>query len=70
LYQLLPFLQARAALMIDNPDDAELYIYQIKQEQKKNEAQSARSGRFNTLPKRPKVDKFKHRCGPKAQKYR
>lgn len=23
---------------------------------------------FNTMPKRPKVDKFKHRCGPKAQK--
>jgi len=34
------------------------------------ESQSARSGRFNTLPKRPNVDKFKHRFGPKAQKYR
>jgi len=34
------------------------------------EAKSARSGHFNTLPKRPKVDKFKHRCGPKAQKHR
>jgi hypothetical protein len=34
------------------------------------EAKSARSGHFNTLPKRPLVDKFKHRCGPKAQKHR
>ncbi|CAF0764392.1 unnamed protein product [Adineta steineri] len=41
-----------------------------KQERKKNEAQLARSGRFNTLPKWPKFDKFKHRSGPKAQKYR
>ncbi|CAF1439750.1 unnamed protein product [Adineta steineri] len=40
------------------------------QERKKNEVQSARSGRFNTLPKRPKVDRFKHRSGPKAQKHR
>ncbi|CAF0727559.1 unnamed protein product [Adineta steineri] len=40
------------------------------QERKKNEAQSARSRRFNTLPKWPKFDKFKHRSGPKAQKYR
>ena len=35
-----------------------------------NEAESARSGRFNTLLKRPKVDRFKHRCGPKVQQYR
>ncbi|UJR24557.1 hypothetical protein I4U23_005932 [Adineta vaga] len=33
-------------------------------------AKSARSGRFNTLPKRPQIDKFKHRSGPKAQKHR
>ena len=39
-------------------------------EQHISEAKSARSGRFNTLPKRPNVDKFKHRFGPKAQKHR
>ena len=42
----------------------------LRQTTIEKEAQSARSGRFNTVPKRPKVDKFKHRCGPKAQKYR
>ena len=39
-------------------------------EQNISEAKSARSGRFNTLPKRPNIDKFKHRFGPKAQKRR
>ena len=34
------------------------------------ESKLARTGRFNTLPKRPKIDKFKHRSGPKAQKHR
>ncbi len=47
--------------MIEKSDDKNLYI---------NEGQSARSGRFNTLPKRPKIDKVKNRPGPKAQKYR
>ncbi|CAF2692412.1 unnamed protein product [Rotaria sp. Silwood2] len=47
-----------------------LPIYQNKKNLKNVDAQSARSKRFNTLPARPKVDKFKHRCGPKAQKYR
>ncbi|CAF1119942.1 unnamed protein product [Rotaria sp. Silwood1] len=70
LYELLPVLRAHVLLIIGNSDDKDLYIYQLKQEQKKNEAKSARSGRFNTLPKRPKIDKFKHRCGPKIQKYR
>ncbi|CAF0915451.1 unnamed protein product [Adineta steineri] len=57
-------------------DDIESFQYDLRQEEeqrqerKKNEAQSARSGRFNTLPKWPKFDKFKHRSGPKAQKYR
>ncbi|CAF0823421.1 unnamed protein product [Adineta steineri] len=46
------------------------YDLQEEEERKKKEAQSARSGRFNTLPKRPRVDKFKHRSGLKAQKYR
>ena len=45
-------------------------IDELKCNRKLEEAQSARSGRFNTLPKRPKIDKFKHRSGPKAQKYR
>ena len=37
----------------------------------KEQAQSARSGRFNTLPRRrPSVDRFKHRSGPKAKKHR
>ncbi|CAF2107866.1 unnamed protein product [Rotaria magnacalcarata] len=50
----------------------ELAIYQHEQYLKHNEAQAARSGRFNTLPKpkRPKIDKFKHRFNLKAQKYR
>jgi hypothetical protein len=48
-------------LLVVDPVVKELYI---------NEAQSARSGHFNTVPKRLKVDKFKHRCGPKAQKHR
>jgi hypothetical protein len=52
------------------PDVRELPIYKTKQNQKNNEAQLARSGRLNTLPKRPNVDKFKHRFGPKTQKYR
>ncbi|CAF0779911.1 unnamed protein product [Adineta steineri] len=47
-----------------------LHTQKQEQERKKNEAQSARLRRSNTLPKRPKVDKFKHRSGPKAQKYR
>jgi hypothetical protein len=33
-------------------------------------AQSAQSKSFNTLPKRPNVDKFKHQYAPKIQKYR
>ncbi|CAF4065985.1 unnamed protein product [Rotaria sp. Silwood1] len=48
-----------------------VYMNEFKQNQRKNEeAQSARAGRFNTLPKRPAIDKFKHRSGPKAQKHR
>jgi len=54
----------------DTPDVQELPIYKTKQNQKNNEAQLARSGHLNTLPKRPNVDKFKHRFGPKTQKYR
>lgn len=43
---------------------------EIKQNREIWEARAARSGHFNTLPKRPKIDKFKHRCGPKVKKYR
>lgn len=50
--------------------DKELPIYETKQNRNNNEAQSARSGYFSTLPKRLKVDKFKHRFDSKAQKYR
>jgi len=70
LYELLPVLRERASSIIDNPDDKELHIYQIKQELKKNEGRAARSGRFNTLTKRPYFDKLKHRSGPKTEKYR
>ena len=45
-------------------------IEEQKRDRRKEQAQSARSGRFNTIPKRPKIDKFQHRRGPKAQKYR
>jgi hypothetical protein len=50
--------------------DEELYIPELYE--KAEETESARSRRFNTvyIHTRPKVDKFKHRCGPKAQKYR
>ena len=44
---------------------AETLIDELKCNQRIEEAQSARSGRFNTLPKRPKIDKFKHRFAPK-----
>ncbi|CAF5091241.1 unnamed protein product, partial [Rotaria sp. Silwood1] len=43
----------------------ELPVYQHKENRKNNEAQLARPGHSNTLPKRPKIDKFKHRFGPK-----
>ncbi|CAF0727527.1 unnamed protein product [Adineta steineri] len=66
-----------ANLFIAEPfDGIESLQYGLRQEQEqkqeriKNEAQSTRSRRFNTLPKWPKFDKFKHRSGPKAQKYR
>jgi hypothetical protein len=52
------------------PDVRELPIYKTKPKQKNNKVQSARSEHRNTLPKRPNVDKFKHRFGPKTQKYR
>ncbi|CAF1565093.1 unnamed protein product [Didymodactylos carnosus] len=48
----------------------DLSIHQNEQNQKNTEVRSARSRRFNTLPKRSKVDRFKHRFGPKVQKYR
>jgi hypothetical protein len=44
--------------------------YPIVEKERDCQAISARSGRFNTLPKRPEVDKCKPRSGPKAQKYR
>ncbi|CAF1382774.1 unnamed protein product [Adineta steineri] len=44
--------------------------HDIEHQPMESEAQSARLGHFNTLPQRPKVDKFKHRSGPKAQKHR
>jgi hypothetical protein len=54
-------VNGRVLFSVENRSNEELYI---------GEAKSARSERFNTLPKRPKIDKYKHRCGPKAQKYR
>ena len=36
----------------------------------RTEVQAARSGRFNTRPRRPTVDKFKHRFGPKTKSHR
>ncbi len=59
-----------ALLQSGRHHDEELPIYETKQNRNNNEAQSARSGYFSTLPKRLKVDKFKHRFGSKAQKYR
>ncbi|CAF3071898.1 unnamed protein product [Rotaria sp. Silwood2] len=44
--------------------------YHDNEKQRQDEAESARSGRCNTLPKRPKVDKFKNRFGPKEKKCR
>jgi len=51
-------------------DDNQLLIDELKRDRKKEEAQSARLGRFNTLSKRSMLDKFKHRYRPKSQKYR
>jgi hypothetical protein len=51
-------------------DDKEVSIDELQQDRRKEEAQSARSGRFNTLYSQVKVDKFKHRSGPKMKKYR
>jgi hypothetical protein len=51
----------RVSSMIENLNDKQCYI---------SEAESARAGHLNTLPKRPNVDKFKHRSGAKAQKPR
>ncbi len=47
-----------------------LLISELKRHRREDEAQSARSERFNTIRKSFKVDQFKHRCGPKAKKYR
>jgi hypothetical protein len=63
-------MRIRSPLTSQNLFDQHLNNYEPEQEQQKMEAKSARSGHFNTLPKRPKVDKFKHRCGAKAQKHR
>ncbi len=51
-------------------DERKILINQLKRNPIKEEAKSARSGYFNTSSSRVKVNKFKHRCGPKAQKYR
>ena len=53
-----------------NRDERKTIINELKRNPRKEEAQSARSGRFNTSSAQIKVDKFKYRCGPKAQKYR
>ncbi len=45
-------------------------VYEAQSAQKNDEAQSARSGYFNTLPRRPNVDKFNNRFSSKVQKYR
>jgi hypothetical protein len=56
--------------LINSPDVREFDINELKRDPRKEEAQLARSGHFNTLPRRPNVDRFKHRSGPKAQKHR
>jgi hypothetical protein len=56
--------------LIEDWDNTRILVEQFKQDQKMDQAQSARSGHFNTLPKRPKIDKFKHRCSTKIQQYR
>ncbi|CAF1083929.1 unnamed protein product [Rotaria sp. Silwood1] len=50
--------------------DGKIHNFEDVLEKKENEAKAARSGLFNTLPKRPKVDKCKHRFGPKTKTYR
>ena len=42
-------------------------LERLKQDENKKEGQLARKGYFDTIPKRPSVDKFKHQYGPKAQ---
>lgn len=57
-----------------NEDQAYLYIaepsHTLLQNKKANEAYAARAGHFNTLPKRPKVDKFKYPFNQKTARYR
>jgi hypothetical protein len=50
--------------------DEGLPVYEVNQNRKNKRTQSAPSGCFNILPKRPNFDNFKHRSGPKGQKYR
>mgnify|MGYP001043173210 FL=1 len=70
LCALRPTLQERAVLIVKYHEIKEFHINQIIEEKKKLEARSARSGHFNTSCKRITFDKFKHRYGPKTQKYR
>ena len=70
LCALRPTLQERAVLIVEHHENKEFHINQIIEEKKKLEARSARSGHFNTSCKRIAFDKFKHRYGPKTQKYR
>jgi hypothetical protein len=53
-----------------SPADQAKSLKERELKRKKNEALSARSKYFNTLPKRTHFDKFKHRSGSKAQKHR
>jgi hypothetical protein len=53
-----------------NDDLIEIYSNELKHDRKDDEAKSARSGYFNTVPQRPNVDKFKNRFNLKVQKYR
>ena len=59
---------------LQNSPESEIELLLLSEDRARQrrleEPKSARTGRFNTLPKRPKIDKFKHRSGPKAQKHR
>lgn len=54
----------------ETDDDRKIFMKGIRWDLQKTEAQLARIGHFNTIPKRLKIDKFNHRCGQKAQKHR
>ena len=67
---IVPFSGLRFLDLFTIFNTRELWNDELEHNRRTEEAQSTRLKHYNILPTRLKVDKFKHRCGPKAQKYR